>query len=243
MSPERTAWLVLWGLVGLTVGSFLTVVTTRLPAGQSIVRPRSACPRCRQALTARDLVPVVSWLLLRGRCRRCGAPIPAVYPLLEALTGLAWMGAFLRFDLTWSLALAGTICSFLLAVVGVHLGQHRVPPALLLGGLVLTAPVALLAGLTPWPDALLGGLAAGGLLLVAGRLRRGWTRPGDVQLAAIVGLALGWRPALLMGAVVLGVALVAAAMPRRHGQGPLLAAGPAIAVGAVVALFWGQALL
>lgn len=247
-----TAAAAVCGLLGLVIGSFLNVVIWRVPRGQSVVRPRSRCPGCGTALRARDNVPVVSWLALRGRCRSCRAPIPARYPLVEIGCGalFALLGA--RFAGSWALPAYLVLGAGLLALSVIDVEHRRLPvrvvyptAALTIGFLALAAAAdgdwarlgrALLCGAGAW-----AALAAVHLVSPRGL---GW---GDVRLAFVLGTALGWLGgwvaflgfllAFLAGSVV-GVALVVA----RHGRREPIPFGPFLALGTVAALFVGQPL-
>lgn len=232
--------------LGLVAGSFLTVVIERVPRGASVVWPRSSCPHCGRPIAARDLVPVLGWILLRGRCRRCAAPIPATYPLVEAVTALAWVAVYARFGPTWAFAQGAVLLTLLVAVTVIDLRHHLIPNRLLLAGAAVAGPLTLGAGLVPWADALLGAMTCGGLLLAVAVLSRGGMGGGDVKLGALLGLVLGWRLGLLALAVgFVAGALVASALllSGRKRRRDAIAFGPFLAAGAAVALFSGHAVL
>lgn len=237
------------GLVGLAVGSFLTVVAARVPAGESLVHPRSRCPGCRAAVRARDNVPVLSWLRLRGRCRACRAPIPFRYPLIEAATG----GLFVL--LAWRFGPSPALPAYLyLAAVGVALSAidlqiRRLPDRLTLPsyavGLVLLG-AASLAG--HQPGALVRAVLAMAVAyaLFFGLALLGGMGFGDVTLAGVLGLYLGWLgwgafavglfAAFFIGGVV-SVGLLAAGRAKRKTKVPF---GPFLVAGALVAVVAGQ---
>ncbi len=247
--------LVLAG-VGLLVGSFLNVVIHRVPDGQSVVRPRSRCPQCSTPIAARDNVPVVSWLVLRGRCRSCAARIAIRYPLVELATMLVWlvMGA-------WALATGQLALLPLLLVLGsagvalvvIDLDHHRLPNAIVLPLYPVTLIGLALAGLLSgeWPivPALIGALAwllvVGLPWLVSGGRGMGM---GDVKLAPVLGATLGWvalasaivglLAGFILGAIV-GIALMAIG---RAGRRTALAFGPFLLIGALIGLLAGQPL-
>jgi len=246
----------LLGALGLAVGSFLNVVIHRVPAGRSVVRPSSSCPVCGTVITARDNIPVVSWLLLRGRCRQCGTSISARYPLIEAATGLLWvlLGWWaVGTDHVWLLPWLLVLASAGIALTAIDLEYHRLPNAivyplypLLLAGLALAA-----VGETsvPWLDALIGAavwlVVIGGIWLIGGGRGMGF---GDVKLAPILGATLGWLSigtsvvgllvAFLAGAVV-GIILM---LQGRAGRRTALPFGPFLFVGVLVALVIGTRL-
>ncbi|MBE0467601.1 MAG: prepilin peptidase [Candidatus Desulforudis sp.] len=238
---------VLLFLAGLAAGSFLNVCIHRLPRRESVVRPASRCLDCGARLNAVDLVPVLSWLVLRGRCRYCGLPINPRYPLVELLTGSAFAGAYLAIGPDpFALAKALFFVALLIVAAFTDLEHMLIPNRLILAGL---AGGAVFAVVLPEPgvvSALAGTAACGGLLLLLAVVSRGGMGGGDVKLAAVVGLFLG----LPLGLLVLFVASLlgsAAGIGMRLGgvlkRGEPLPFGPFIAAGAVVALFWGDAVL
>lgn len=236
---------------GLVFGSFLTVAIHRLPAGESVVRPRSRCPSCGTEIRAADNVPVVSWLLLRGRCRSCGARISPIYPLTELATAALFVAAALVFDDPWVAVLMAPFLGVLLAFTVIDV-RHRIIPNRLLYPFFLVSvaylAVARLAGApVDLADSAIGCLGyGGGLLLVALISPRGMGM-GDVKLAGLVGLvlgALGGRYVVVaagVGILVGGVAaVVALAAGRSRKSG--LPYGPSIALGAALAALAGDAI-
>src|SRR5215210_3645232 len=154
-------------LFGLLIGSFLNVVAWRLPRRESLVRPRSKCPACGVQLSALDNVPLLSWLVLRGRCRRCGEPISARYPIVEAATGLLYVAVVLAADGPRELLLGLLLVTFLVPIVLIDLDHRRIPNVLT--GPAAVAAVAAIALIEPsWlTEALVAGAAAGGFFLLA----------------------------------------------------------------------------
>ncbi|MCL6450768.1 MAG: prepilin peptidase [Acetobacteraceae bacterium] len=244
LSPGlRAAQAGLAAALGLAVGSFLSVCIHRLPRGESVISPPSHCPGCGHRLGPAELVPLLSYLLQRGRCRHCGAGISWMYPAVEALTaalffGLVWVGG------GWVPALPGLAASALaVAAAGTDLRSRLIPNRLVLAGLALAVPV-LGAARPPaaWPWHLAGLGAAGGVLALAALLSRGGMGAGDVKLGGVLGLYLGWPMALvalfwgfLAGALV-GVVLLAL---RLKGRRDVIPFAPFLAVGTAAALFFG----
>lgn len=235
--------IILLLLAGACVGSFLNVVAWRLPRGESLLRPRSHCPSCGAHIGARDNAPVLSWLLLRGRCRACGTPISPRYPVVEAGTAALWVGCGLRFGFEPELALALVFVTVLVAVSAIDL-EHRIIP----NSIMLVAAPAGIA-LAAWVDSgqiaehLIAGAAAGLPLALIAFAKPGAMGMGDGKLAAVMGLYLGREvaPALLIGFAV--GAIVGVALMARHGAGERKRAvpfGPFLALGGVVALFAGE---
>lgn len=241
------------GVLGLLIGSFLNVVIHRVPAGQSLVSPGSACPRCGHAVRARDNVPVVSWLLLRGRCRDCRAPIAVRYPLVELATGLLFVLVAWRFGSTPYTAAALVVAAAGLALVMIDLDHRRLPFAVT-GAMAIGVVIALsIDVLRHGADSVPGALAAaalwlavyGGVWLVTAGRGMGL---GDVALAPVLGLVLGWLgwgPALVglgagfvIGAVV-GVVLIVSGVAGARSKVPH---GPFLLSGALLGMVAGAPL-
>jgi leader peptidase (prepilin peptidase) / N-methyltransferase len=234
-------------VMGAVFGSFLNVVAYRLPRGESLSRPRSRCPGCETPIRPYDNVPVISWLALRGRCRSCRIRISARYPLVEAGTGLLCALVVLANGLDED-ALLGLVLVLLLVPVTLIDLDHRIIPnrLMLIGAVAAPALVALTQ-----PDALvehaIAAAAAGGFFLVAVLAYPRGMGMGDVKLAFVLGLFLGRSvgPALfvaLIAGTLVGVAVIArkGAADGRKTEVPF---GPFLALGAVVALFAGDAMV
>ena len=251
-AADVTALFVLGvGALGLVVGSFLNVVVHRVPAGRSVVRPGSACPACASPIRPRDNVPVVSWLLLRGRCRDCSSAVPARYPGVEAATALLFAALAARhpsavLPALLYVAAAGT------ALLLIDLDHHRLPDAIVLPSYlavaVLLAGAGLATGDAPVVRTLLSAacwLAAYGSIWLL-TLGRGMGL-GDVKLSGVLGLPLGWLgwgpsvvglfAGFVVGSVV-GVGLLATGRADRRTR---IAQGPFMIVGAAVGVFAGAA--
>lgn len=240
------------GVLGLLVGSFLNVVIARVPAGLSVVRPRSACPACGAAIRSRDNVPVVSWLLLSGRCRDCAAAVTVRYPAVEGATGLLFAALAVAHGSSSALPALLWMAAAGVALFVIDLDVHRLPDAIVLPSYPVVAALLLaggaVAGDPPLARALLSALLWLGLYgaLWTGTLGRGMG-PGDVKLSGLLGLTLGWLgwgPSVLglfagfaVGAAV-GVGLLASG---RTARGTPIAHGPFMLVGAGIGVFAGTA--
>jgi leader peptidase (prepilin peptidase)/N-methyltransferase len=229
---------------GLALGSFLNVVAARVPLHRSIVSPGSACMSCGHEIAWYDNVPLVSWLVLRGRCRACGAGIPIRYPAVELVTALLVAGSVWKFGLTGSTAVAAFFCAALVAVSATDL-EHRIIP----NRIVLPAAAVVLAANTalhPSPEWAIGAVAASGFLFAAALAYPKGMGMGDVKLALLMGAALGRTvPVALMfgmvAALVPGIYLLV-----RHGSAARkmrIPFGPFLALGSAIALFAGHPLL
>jgi leader peptidase (prepilin peptidase)/N-methyltransferase len=241
-------------LYGLVVGSFLNVAVHRVPAGQSVVRPRSACPTCATPISARDNLPLVSWVILRGRCRTCAEPISVRYPAVELLTGLAFVVMALRFGPSWELPAFCILMAGLVAVSAIDLDCRRIPTRILRVTAAAGVPFLLVAAAIdadPWPAVRIVAGAAGayGVLLVVHLVSPRGMGFGDVRLAGLLGAFLGWLslghvPLGLMAGFLYGsVVGVGVLVARRGDRRTALPFGPFLALGAVTAILAGEPLL
>jgi leader peptidase (prepilin peptidase)/N-methyltransferase len=229
---------------GLAVGSFLNVLASRLPLRRSLVKPASACMSCETPIAKRDNIPVLSYVLLRGRCRACGAHIPLRYPLVELVTALLVAGCGLRFGLSAYAVLAACFCIVLVAISAIDI-EHRIVPNRIV---VPAAAVALAAQLVrapsvEWP---LGALAASLFLFVAALAYPRGMGMGDVKLALLLGAFLGRTVAVALMVGLLAALVPAIFLLATRGAAARKTAipfAPFLALGAVVALFAGHDLL
>ncbi|HWG99271.1 MAG TPA: prepilin peptidase, partial [Pilimelia sp.] len=192
-----TPILVLAGVLGLVVGSFLNVVIHRVPRAESLLRPGSHCPRCRAAVAARHNVPVLGWLVLRGRCAACRAPISPRYPLVELATAALFVAVTAHLGLDWALPAYLYLAAVAVALAMIDLDVQRLPNAIVLPSYPIAAVLLLLAAAAggDWPAALRGGLAMAALwafYLALFLIYPGGMGYGDVKLAGLLGLYLGW---------------------------------------------------
>jgi len=200
--PIELLFLLYAGVLGLAVGSFLNVCIGRLPKGESLIRPRSRCPRCGEPIAWFDNVPVLSWLALRGRCRACREPISWVYPALELTTAAIWVGIAALYGPTWHALQGAVLFSLLLAIALIDARHYLIPDALSLGGLGAGFAISLLPG-SPTPlVALLGAVLGFGVLFAVGVLgewafRKPAMGGGDMKMMAMVGAFLGPAGAML----------------------------------------------
>lgn len=251
MHDGRLLPLLIAGLLGALIGSFLNVCIYRLPRQESIAWPGSHCPKCSHPIAWYDNIPILSYFTLGGCCRHCNGRIPFRYPLVEILNTSGYVGLFLVFGASWATVAYGLFYSALLVVAGTDLSHKIIPNAVTFPGII----AGLLCATTVLPigflDSLLGILVGGGILWLLA-----WASPylfgkegmggGDIKLVAMIGAFLGWKPALitimggsLLGSLV-GITLIAAQVIKREDYIPF---GPFLVCGALAALFFGRSLL
>ena len=234
-------------LMGLLIGSFLNVVIWRLPRGESLVRPGSACPSCGTPVRPYDNVPVLSWLLLRGRCRDCGEGISARYPLVEALTAVLLALVVLKEGADRDVWLGLAFVLVLVPVVFIDIDHRIIPNTIMLVALVAGVAILVLTRSGDLAEHAIAAAGAGGFLLVAALARPGGMGMGDVKLAGVMGLYLGRAvvPALFVALIagsVLG-AIIIARKGAREGRKTAVPFGPFLALGGLAGLFAGDAIV
>jgi leader peptidase (prepilin peptidase) / N-methyltransferase len=248
--------IVVWcGVLGLLVGSFLNVVIYRVPREESIVSPPSHCPSCDRQLTARDLVPVASWVVLRGKCRTCGAKISGRYPAVEALTGVLFALVAWRFLGSWALPAYLVLTAFLIALSGIDLDTFKLPRKIIyLGGVIGVVLLALATwlddlGWEPLEKAALGALLAFAFFLLLHLLAPRSMGFGDVRLSAYLGWNLGWLGllhvpvGLFLGFLYGGVVGVVLMATKKAGRKTAIPFGPYMAAGAMTAVLIGRTII
>jgi leader peptidase (prepilin peptidase)/N-methyltransferase len=257
------AWIVLFFLAGIAVGSFLNVVADRLPAGQSIISPPSHCPNCQRRIVFKDLVPVFSYILLKGRCRYCGSAIPVRSLIVELGTGFLFAFLYWHYGLSWELAIVIVYSCLFIVLIVTDLEHGVLPNKIVYPGMIIAlvfAGLGTIPGFEPsfiansilrfselWiVNAAIGGGVGFVILFIIAIIFRGGMGWGDVKLAGLMGLAAGF-PLILVAiflAVVTGglvaIILLLLKVKRRKDAIPF---GPFLAVAAMATLFWGNDLL
>lgn len=238
--------VVLVFILGTIIGSFINVVIYRVPRGNSVVYPPSACGACAAQLNWRDLIPVLSYIILRGRCRSCGSSISWQYPLVELIGGLGLLALYYRFGLGFEGLAAAVLFFLLLAVIFIDLDFLIIPNRIVLIGLLLGVPLTLAQSTQVFVSGLLGLLVGGGLLLLTAVVSRGGMGGGDIKLATVIGLYVGWPQILLvlflsflLGSIV-GLALVVRGRKKMKEAVPF---GPFLAVASYLVLLWGPEII
>ncbi len=236
---------------GVIIGSFLTVCIHRVPRELSIVSPRSACVSCNQTICWYDNIPILSFLLLRGRCRYCQGAILPRYPIIELSNGLGYVALLWRFGWEWETAIYALFFSALLTITWIDWDHQIIPDVISLPGIVVGIVAASTVLQTGFVNSIIGVLVGGGILWFMA-----WISPflfgkeglggGDIKLLAMVGAFLGWQAALatlmlasIVGAII-GIMLLAAKVLTR---GQYIPFGPYLALGAMLTLFYGTDLM
>jgi leader peptidase (prepilin peptidase)/N-methyltransferase len=254
-------------LLGASIGSFLNVCISRWPAELSVVSPRSRCPRCERPIAWYDNLPLLSWVILRARCRGCGLPISVQYPLVEALVGAAWLACFLAFGPTLTMLRVAIAATVLLGIAVTDLQHYVIPDGFTVFGFLfaLVMPVVAIvvrdagpfAG--PW-DALIGACTGAGFIAIVGwlgevALKKEAMGQGDVTLMAFIGAMVGPGRGLLtvfVAAAIASAAFLLLVVPigwlRARARGeeftlPLVPFGVFLAPAGLLTLLWGDALI
>ena len=249
MSPMATNWYIFFA--GMCVGSFLNVCIYRVPSGKSIVSPASACPVCAKPIHWYDNIPVISYILLRGRCRNCKTRISIRYPIVEMLCGLLAMTIWMR-----SYAIVPALIYFgfaaaLLVITFIDIDHRIIPDIITLPGIPLGFLASLILPELKWSDSLIGiGVGGGSLLAIAWGYRfftgKDGMGGGDIKLLAMIGAFLGWKGVVftIMASSLIGT-LVGLILMVRAGKGIKMAVpfGPFLAMGAIIHLFFGPQLM
>lgn len=243
--------IALVSIAGLLMGSFFNVCIYRVPRDQSIVKPASRCTSCGTRLAWRDLMPVISWISLGGKCRYCKSPISYRYTLVELLTGLIFVVLYLKFGISGSFLTYAILCSILIIATLIDLDFQIIPDGLVLTGAIF-ALLLIPAGLSVhWKDALLGMLAGGGTFLLIALLsswilKKEGMGGGDIKLMGMIGLFIGWKLTALSillsiyaGGIIGGLLMLL----RKKKRGDAIPYGPFIAAGTVIAILYGNDLI
>lgn len=242
------------GVLGLVIGSFLNVVIYRVPRHQSVASPPSACPKCDTAITARDNIPVVSWLLLRGRCRQCDEPIASRYPLVELLTSGLFIGVGLRFPFNWSIPAYLFFVAGLVALSWIDVEHLVLPKGLVYVHLaiVLSLFVGAAAVTDQWSHLIIALVCSASwwcIFFLLNLINPQWLGFGDVRFSLVLGLALGWLgfadvvlgffASNFVGAIV-GIILIGSGKIERSRRIPY---GIFLSIGSMSVLYFGNFIL
>ena len=233
-------------LFGVVFGSFFNVVGLRVPKKESIIQPPSHCTSCQRRLTIIDLIPVFSYLFLRGKCRSCGVKISPIYVLTELVTGLLFAWAVWHFGITIELPVALLFLSLLMIIVVSDFAYMIIPDKVLLFFLPLLALGRIFSPQEPWWDSIVGALVGFGILYLIALLSKGGMGGGDIKLFFLIGLVLGTIQTLLtlfLSAVIGLIVGVIILQVRNQGRKTPVPFGPSIAAAAIIVYFYGEEIL
>ena len=238
-------------VVGAAVGSFLNVCIWRLPRNESIVFPSSHCPSCNARIPFYDNIPILSYLLLRGRCRACKGKISPQYPIVELVNGLLTLALFLKFGPGLAFLVLFVFSSALVAITFIDLEHQIIPDCISLPGIPIGFAVSFFLPWLGWKDSLLGILLGGGSLLIVAYAYEFLTKNegmggGDVKLLAMMGAFLGWRavPFIIFAASLAGSAIGLTVMAIQKKDSKLaIPFGPFLAFGALLYIFYGRQII
>ena len=248
---ERDMWQVVSIIFGAMVGSFLNVCIHRLPKEESIVRPGSHCPKCKTPIRFYDNIPLLSYLLLGGKCRHCKAPISIQYPIVEAITALSSFFLFITFGVSLSFFYYFSFVAALIAITVIDLYHQIIPDVISLPGIVIGLLGSLVIPQITFWSSLIGVLSGGGSLFLVATVyqwlfKREGMGGGDVKLLAMIGAFLGWKAVILtifLSSFIGSIIGITVMLIKGKDFKYAIPFGPFLALGAVISLFWGENLI
>jgi leader peptidase (prepilin peptidase)/N-methyltransferase len=232
-------------ILGAVLGSFFNVVGLRVPKGESIISPPSHCPNCGRWLTAGDLIPVVSYFFLRGKCRSCRSKISFIYPLVELLTASLFAFAYMYSGLNATLIVSGALISLLIIIFVTDIRYQIIPDKLLIFFALFFLIIRLFIPFRPWLDGLFGAGVGFGTLLLIAVISRGNMGGGDIKLFAVLGFVLGVKGVLLaffFSCLYGSVIGICALLSGKIKRGQPIPFGPYIVLGTLTSYFYGETL-
>ena len=248
---ERDMWQVVSIIFGAMVGSFLNVCIHRLPKEESIVRPGSHCPKCKTPIRFYDNIPLLSYLLLGGKCRHCKAPISIQYPIVEAITALSSFFLFITFGFSLSFFYYFSFVAALIAITVIDLYHQIIPDVISLPGIVIGLLGSLVIPQITFWSSLIGVISGGGSLFLVATVyqwlfKREGMGGGDVKLLAMIGAFLGWKAVILtifLSSFIGSIIGITVMLIKGKDFKYAIPFGPFLALGAVISLFWGENLI
>ncbi|OIP71519.1 prepilin peptidase [Candidatus Atribacteria bacterium CG2_30_33_13] len=238
-------------ILGLIVGSFCNVCIYRIPKNESIIYPASHCPKCRTTIKPVDNIPLLSYILLKGRCRNCGSKISIQYPVVELLTGMIYLIIYLIYGLSIQSLIYIILSSALIIIAFIDLNEQIVPDVISLPGIGVGLILSFFVPYLSFINSALGVVVGGGIILIIALVgsmifKKEAMGGGDVKLAAMIGAFLGWRYTIIslflgffLGALV-GIFLVLSKIKSKEDMVPF---GPFIALGSLITLLWGEKII
>lgn len=242
----ETLYTILFFIYGIVLGSFFNVVGLRVPKKESIAYPPSHCTRCEKRLGMLDLVPVLSYVFLRGKCRNCHAGISPIYPLMEFVTGLLFAFAYVVLGFGWELVVALVFVSLLVIITVSDIAYMLIPNKILLPFLIVLIFLRMVSPLTPWWSSFIGAVIGFGILYAIAVLSKGGMGGGDIKLFFVIGIVLGPLQTVLtlffaaLTGTVIGLLMIKRTKQSRKTPIPF---GPSIAIAAIFVYFYGAAIV
>jgi len=233
-------------IVGAAIGSFSNVCIYRLPKKLSIISPPSQCPNCGKSISPFDNIPIISFILLRGRCRYCQSPISWRYPIVELITGLIFLSLYLNFRISPQFFIYALLCTSLIIIAFIDLEHKIIPDVITLPGIIIGLTLSLTMPHITLINSIKGLLIGGGLFYAIAIISRGGMGGGDIKLIAMVGSFLGWKNVLLtifLGSLfgsIVGIVLIILKKKNRKDMVPF---GPFLSLGAIISIFYGRDLI
>jgi len=238
-------------ILGLVLGSFSNVCIYRIPRNESIIFPASHCPKCNSPIKPIDNIPLLSYILLKGRCRNCKSKIAIQYPIVELLTGIIYLIIYLIYGLTIQTLIYIILSSALIIITFIDLNEQIVPDIISLPGIVIGFIISFFVPYLSYANSALGILVGGGIILIIGLagsaiFKKEAMGGGDVKLAAMIGAFLGWRyiiTSLFLGfflGALAGIILILSKIKSREDTVPF---GPFIVLGSIITILWGEKIL
>jgi len=239
-------YVVLFFIYGIVFGSFFNVVGLRVPKKESIVSPPSHCTTCQRKLVVLDLIPVFSYIFLKGKCRGCDAKISPIYPFMEFMTGVLFALSYFLLGFSLELVVGLLFMSLLIIITVSDIAYMLIPDKVLLPFAIVLLIMRLFSPLSPWWDSLLGAIVGFGVLLLIAFVSKGGMGGGDIKLFFVLGIVLGTVQTLLtlFLAAFIG-SIVGVIILKKSGKGRKtpIPFGPSISIAAVIAYFWGAHLI
>jgi leader peptidase (prepilin peptidase)/N-methyltransferase len=240
-------------ILGLIVGSFLNVCIYRLPRGKSVVSPPSACPSCNVPIKPWDNIPLLSYIFLRGKCRKCGERISIRYPIVELLNGIFYLAVFKFFGFGWHLPFLFAFASAMIVITFIDLDFQIIPDAITLPGIVVglvgasfILPDPFVVSTVGFKNSIAGLLLGGGLFFLIAVLSRGGMGGGDIKMMAMVGSFMGWKAVLMttfLGSLAGSIVGIFLMLFKGKGRKTKIPFGPFLALGVVITLFFGGSIM
>lgn len=233
-------------LIGIAFGSFSNVCIYRIPKKISIITPQSQCPFCNTKIKPLYNIPIISFLILGGKCHYCQSHISWRYPIVETITGLIYLFLYLKFQLSPLLFIYALLCSSLIIIAFIDLEYKIIPDIITLPGILIGLIISFIFSYTPLTHSIKGLLIGGGLFYLIAILSRGGMGGGDIKLIAMIGSFLGWEKVLLtiflgsLSGSIIGIILI---ILRKKGRKDTISFGPFLSLGTIVSIFFGNYLI